>query len=70
MNPEQPKVESDDWICGRCGTPLVQSQVNVGYLGNAFPVELPRCPTCGLVFIPEDLALGRMADVEKELEDK
>jgi hypothetical protein len=31
---------------------------------------LPRCPRCGLVFIPEELALGKMAEVEKLLEDK
>jgi hypothetical protein len=46
------------------------AQVNVAYLGNAFPVELPRCPKCGQVYVPEDIALGRMAEVEKELEDK
>jgi hypothetical protein len=63
-------VDHSDWVCGRCGTPLASTQVTVAYLGNGFPVELPQCPTCGLVYIPEDLALGRMADVEKELEDK
>ena len=25
---------------------------------------------CGKVFVPEDLALGKMAEVEKALEDK
>ena len=28
------------------------------------------CAACGLALIPEDLALGRMAQVEKLLEDK
>jgi ribosomal protein S27AE len=70
MNDQSPQVEHTDMLCGRCGVPLEAAQVNIEYLGNAFPVELPKCPKCGLVFIPEDLALGRMAQVEKELEDK
>ncbi|HOI94695.1 MAG TPA: hypothetical protein PK250_08320 [Syntrophobacter fumaroxidans] len=45
-------------------------KVNVSYLGSSFPVDLPRCPRCGLVFVPEELALGRMAEVERLLEDK
>jgi hypothetical protein len=46
------------------------AKVAISYLGNAFPVDLLRCPGCGLVFIPEDLALGKMAEVERLLEDK
>ena len=42
----------------------------VQYLENAFPVELPRCPKCGQVYVPETLATGKMLDVEKALEDK
>jgi hypothetical protein len=42
----------------------------VSYLGNSFPVELMCCPNCGLVLVPEDLALGKMVEVEKALEDK
>jgi len=50
--------------------PLGPGKVNVGYLDSAFPVDLPRCPRCGQVLIAEELALGKMADVEKQLEDK
>jgi len=45
-------------------------QVTLSYLGSEFPVELHKCPQCGLVFIPEDLARGKMDQVEKALEDK
>jgi hypothetical protein len=45
-------------------------KVEVAYRGSKYPVTLPRCPRCGLVFIPEELALGKMAEVEKLLEDK
>ncbi len=54
----------------KCSLPLEMSKVPISYLGNEFPVDLLRCPGCGLVFIPEDLALGKMAEVEKLLEDK
>lgn len=70
MSENRIEIEHADWVCGRCGIPLVLAEVNVEYLGNAFPVELPKCPKCGLVYVPEEIALGRMAEVEKELEDK
>ena len=56
--------------CAKCGAPLEPGQVTVEYLGNAYPVDLFKCPRCGLVLVPEELALGRMAEVEKTLEDK
>jgi hypothetical protein len=49
---------------------MEMGKVAISYLGNAFPVDLPRCPGCGQVYIAEDLALGKMAEVEKLLEDK
>jgi len=58
------------WICSRCGAPLTLGKIEIAYLGSAFPVELWHCRDCGLVLIPEELALGRMVEVEKMLEDK
>jgi hypothetical protein len=62
--------DAQSWVCARCNIPLVLQPVRIEYLGNAFPVSLPKCPQCGLVFIPESLALGKMAEVEHALEDK
>jgi rubredoxin len=62
--------EQSDWVCSRCELPLETGKVNVSYLGSMFPVDLYRCPRCGQVFIPEELAGGKMAEVEKLLEDK
>jgi hypothetical protein len=59
-----------EWLCANCNVPLETGQVDVAYLDNAFPVDLLKCPNCGLVLIPEDLALGKMVEVEKQLEDK
>lgn len=58
------------WLCAACSIPLQPAKVSIAYLGSAFPVDLLRCPQCGQVWIPEELALGRMAEVEKTLEDK
>lgn len=58
------------WVCADCGEALVPGKVDISYLGNSFPVDLLKCPKCGLVLIPEELALGKMAEVEKALEDK
>jgi len=58
------------WECGQCKEQLVPGKVSISYLGNAFPVELLVCPKCGQALVPEELALGKMAEVEKALEDK
>ncbi|WP_243360199.1 pyridine nucleotide-disulfide oxidoreductase/dicluster-binding protein [Fundidesulfovibrio terrae] len=58
-----------DWSCS-CGTQLVPGPVVAGYLGSAFTITLLTCPGCGLVLAPENLALGKMAEVEQLLEDK
>ena len=62
--------EAKDWTCSTCGIALESGTVEVAYMGSKYPVALPRCPKCGIVFIPENLALGKMAEVEKILEDK
>ena len=62
--------EAEGWSSAKCGVPLEMRKVEVSYMGSKYPVDLPRCPCCGLVFIPEQLALGKIAAVEKLLEDK
>jgi|GEM_PF-3823075 len=39
------------------------------YLVAGLPVKLPTCLEHGLVLIQEELAVGRMRDVELALED-
>lgn len=60
----------EGWTCSDCGQPLQPGKVDISYMGSSFQVELLKCPHCGLVLIPEELALGKMAEVEKALEDK
>ena len=56
--------------CVKCGVPLEKGKAKFMYLDNGFPVELPVCPVCGFVYVPEELALGKVASVERALEDK
>ncbi|MEW5914490.1 MAG: DVU_1557 family redox protein [Thermodesulfobacteriota bacterium] len=59
-----------DWLCQPCGRALALGKVNVSYLHNLLPADLHRCPSCGQVMIPEDLAVGKMAEIEMLLEGK
>lgn len=56
--------------CSKCGIPMEPGKAKVSYMGSSFPVQLIKCKKCGLVLITEDLALGKMLEVEKALEDK
>jgi hypothetical protein len=62
--------ETPQMVCAQCDQPLVLGKVPVSYLGNSFEVDLLRCPSCGLTFVPEELALGKMLKVEQSLEEK
>jgi len=63
-------LEQTKIICATCGIYLILGKVTLSYLGSNFPVELYKCPQCGLVYIPEELARGKMQQVEAALEDK
>jgi len=67
---KEENVHDMPWICDKCQEKLVLRKVKVSYLGGNFDVELMQCPQCNHVFIGEDLALGKMLEVEKGLEDK
>ena len=56
--------------CMKCNVKLEKGKAKFMYLDYGFPVELPVCPSCGLVYVPEELALGKVLAVEKSLEDK
>lgn len=59
-----------EWRCGRCGGQLETVQTRLEYLGSVFDVELPGCRACGASLVFEELALGKMLEVERILEDK
>ncbi len=57
-------------ICSQCDVALTPMKATFRYLKRSFEHEVLRCPSCGQVYIPEDLAKGRMAQVEASLEEK
>lgn len=59
-----------DWHCAACSESLQPAKVNVTYLNSVFTVELMACPGCGFILVPEELAMGKMLEVEQLLEDK
>jgi hypothetical protein len=54
----------------KCNEELVFKEVILEYLGYNMTYELPCCPKCGQVFVSEEIAQGKMHEVETSLEDK
>ncbi|HNR11953.1 MAG TPA: hypothetical protein PLG17_02530 [Thermodesulfobacteriota bacterium] len=70
MTTKTEHTEATEWRCFQCGASLEMRPVNIAYMEYSFPVNVPQCPQCGLVYISEELAIVKMAEVEKMLEDK
>lgn len=62
--------EKITWKCAKCNVELKPKKTMFEYLGHKFSHDVPACPNCGKVYIPKELAEGRMAEVEEQLEDK
>jgi hypothetical protein len=64
------EAEKRIWKCGICKEALVMKKKVFSYLGHNVSHEALACPKCGQIFISEELAEGKMAEVEQQLEDK
>lgn len=67
---ESYEFEPGNLICDKCQVRMEPGEVVLQYMGNDFPIQMPKCPSCGQVFIPEELAVGKILQVERALEDK
>jgi len=56
--------------CYKCKTLLAMKKIRFDYLAHNFFAEVPVCPECGRPFVSEELAKGKMADLERHLEEK
>jgi len=56
--------------CGHCGHKLLVHNRMLYYLGHYLEHGLPCCPECGMIYISEELATGKMQEVEMTFEDK
>jgi len=70
MSEEKNAAPEQVLICAKCNVAMKPGQVRASYLGSEFPIELIKCPVCGMVYVPESLAIGKMLKVEQALEDK
>ena len=57
-------------MCSFCNVEMEMKKTQFEYLNHIFSTDILRCPKCGTSFIPEELARGRMVEVESQLEDK
>jgi Fe-S oxidoreductase len=57
-------------LCHACNEILTPCKNHVEYLSSRFDVAMLQCPGCGIVYVSQALARGKMAEVEKILEDK
>jgi len=56
--------------CCKCRAPLALRKISFDYLAHNFFTEVPVCPVCGQMYVSEELAKGKMADLERHLEEK
>ena len=57
-------------ICFKCNVPLEISKAKFAYLGRELHADVPKCPVCGQLYLPEKLVLEKITKVEKTVEDK
>ena len=58
------------YICKKCDVELAMKSVRLDYLGHSVANDFLCCPECGVIYIPEDIASGKMQKLEMTLEDK
>ena len=57
--------------CMKCKVPLVKGKKqNLCIWRTVFLLRCRFVPKCGFVYVPEELALGKVLAVERALEDK
>ena len=64
-----------DWYCFKDKVAMVETDVELIYLvskdySKDFTFKGIKCPKCGAIYIPEKLAIGRLATAEGLAEGK
>lgn len=58
------------WYCFKCEEKMKYSEINLIYCDFEIALVGLVCPRCDAKFIPEELAVGKMAEGEKMIEEK
>ena len=56
--------------CCKCNVEMVEKKTTFTYLGHEANYNVLRCPVCGQAYVPQELADGKIAEVETLLEEK
>jgi hypothetical protein len=59
-----------DWHCFKCKEKMAEREIKLSYLDIEGTTVGLVCPTCGVGYIAEEIAVGKMAKGEKMIEDK
>lgn len=64
-----------DWYCFKDNVAMVETDVQLHYIssdnyGKDFTFKGIKCPKCGVIYIPEKMAIGRLATAESLAEGK
>jgi hypothetical protein len=60
----------EEWHCFKCKVKMVESRVRMSYLGKTGSTQGIKCSKCGVAYLLEEIAVGRVAKAEKMIEDK
>ena len=63
-------TDSDIIFCAQCKQELRPVKASAVYLKFRFDIEIPGCPVCGQLYVPEELALTKIRELEGLLEQK
>jgi hypothetical protein len=64
-----------DWYCFKDKTAMVEADITLKYVApddysRDFTFKGIKCPKCGTTYIPEKMAIGRLATAESLAEGK
>jgi uncharacterized OB-fold protein len=64
-----------EWYCFKDKVPMVDADIKLTYLARDdysrdFSFKGLKCPKCGTIYIPENIAVGRLATAEGMAEGK
>lgn len=60
----------NEWVCAKCDIELEPAKAQITYMGYGFTIDVLECPRCHIILVTEDMAVNKMAEAEKALEDK
>lgn len=64
------RMSEEKIICLKCDREMELAKGTLQYLGSEIGHDFLTCPVCRTIYIPPELAEGKMREIEKAFEDK